>query len=100
MHLAQHVAPLGDRLVVLGREFTDDANESYLIAHKALRSLLAHDGPLSDAEPADLRTAVSRAAKALGIRQRKAQQRSPSGLTHSRPSAAMAAPSSTISSRA
>jgi hypothetical protein len=67
MQLAKHVVPIGDRLVVLSREFTDDANETYLIAHKALRTLLRDDAPLSDAEPADLREAVALAAEALGI---------------------------------
>lgn len=67
MQLAEHVVPIGERLVVFAREFTDDANETYLIAHKALRTLLRNDAPLSGAEAADLRNAVALAAEALGI---------------------------------
>lgn len=67
MQLTEHVVPIGERLVVLAREFTDDANETYLIAHKALRTLLRNDEPSSNAEPADLHEAVALAAEALGI---------------------------------
>lgn len=67
MQLAEHVVPIGERLVVLAREFTDDPNEAYLLAHKALRTLLRNDAVLSNAEPADLREAMALAAKALGI---------------------------------
>lgn len=67
MQLAERLGPIGERLVVLAREFTDDANETYLIAHKALRTLLRNDASLSNAEPAGLRAAVARAAKTLGI---------------------------------
>jgi hypothetical protein len=67
MKVAEHVVPIGDRLVVLAREFTDDINETYLIAHKALRTLLRGEAPLSQARSNDLREAVSLAAEALGI---------------------------------
>lgn len=67
MQLTEHVVPIGDRLVVLAREFTGDTNETYLIAHKALRTLLRKHASLSDADPDDLRDAVTLAAKALGI---------------------------------
>lgn len=67
MQLTEHVVPIGDRLVVLAREFTDDTNETYLIAHKALRTLLRNDALLSQSNSDDLRDAVSLAAEALGI---------------------------------
>jgi hypothetical protein len=67
MLLAQQVVPIGERLVALGRDFTDDTNETYLIAHKALRTLLRNNALLSEVELADLREAVSIAAQALGI---------------------------------
>lgn len=68
MHSAQQVVPIGERLVILAREFTDDTNETYLLAHKALRALLRADGQsLGGAGPDDLRLALLLAAKALGI---------------------------------
>ncbi len=67
MLLAQQVVPIGERLVALGRDFTDDTNETYLIAHKALRTLLRNNALLSEVKLADLREAVSIAAQALGI---------------------------------
>jgi hypothetical protein len=70
MPLAKHIVPIGDRLVKLSGEFTDDRNEAYLIAHKALRRLLRNHVQLSDAQPADLREAVALAAEALGIAHR------------------------------
>ena len=70
MQMTEQIVPIGDRLVQLAREFTDDANEAYLIAHKALRTLLRNETPLSGAEGADLRAAVTHAAKALGIEAR------------------------------
>lgn len=70
MPLAKHIVPIGVRLVELSGELTDDANEAYLIAHKALRRLLRDHAQLSDLQPADLREAVTLAAEALGVNAR------------------------------
>ena len=50
---------------MLARELTDDTNETYLLAHKALRSLLRSDQPIGEANLADLRLALSRAVEAI-----------------------------------
>jgi hypothetical protein len=67
MHSAEQVVPIGERLVILARELTDDTNQTYLLAHKALRALLRTERSLGDAELGDLRRALSTAAEALGI---------------------------------
>ena len=67
MHSAEQVVPIGERLVILARELTDDTNETYLLAHKALRALLREGRSPSDAELDDLRSALLSAAEALAI---------------------------------
>ena len=67
MHSAKQMIPIGERLVILARELTDDTNETYLLAHKALRALLRTGRSLGDAELGDLRSALLSAAEALGI---------------------------------
>jgi hypothetical protein len=67
MQSAEQLVPIGERLVILARELTDDTNETYLLAHKALRALLRTDRSLGDAELGDLRGALLIAAEALGI---------------------------------
>ena len=53
--------------MILARELTDDTNESYALAHKALRALLRDGRSPSDAELDDLRSALLSAAEALAI---------------------------------
>jgi hypothetical protein len=67
MHSAEQVVPIGERLVILARELTDDTNETYLLAHKALRALLRADQAIGDPELGDLRRALIIAAVAIGI---------------------------------
>lgn len=69
MHSAEQVVPTGERLVIFARELTDDTNETYLLAHKALRALLRRDRSLADVELDELRRALVTAAEALGVAQ-------------------------------
>ncbi len=68
MLLAARVVAIGERLVALARDITDDANKAHLIAHKALRTLLRNDPSLSRTDPSALRRALHLSVAALGAR--------------------------------
>jgi hypothetical protein len=67
MQSAEQIVPIGERLVILAREHTDDTNLTYLLAHEALRALLRTHPPLIQTKLEYLRQALSTAAETLGI---------------------------------
>jgi hypothetical protein len=88
MQSAEQVVPIGERLVLLARELTDDTNETYLLAHKALRALLHAGRSLDDAGLGDLRSTLLLAAQALGIAPSEASAQSAPAIVTSPFSAA------------
>ncbi|MBX3429647.1 MAG: hypothetical protein KF779_08705 [Hyphomonadaceae bacterium] len=68
MLLAARIVVIGERLVVLARDVTDDANKAHLLAHKALRTLLRNDPSLSRTDPSALRQALHLSLARLGAR--------------------------------
>ncbi|HYD73347.1 MAG TPA: hypothetical protein VEF55_09420 [Candidatus Binatia bacterium] len=58
MSTASSIAVIGERLVLLALEIKGDVNESYLLAHKALRLLLRENVCLKTVDDNRLREAL------------------------------------------
>jgi hypothetical protein len=68
MSTASSIATVGERLVMLALDIKGDVNESYLLAHKALRRLLRERVCLKTVDDDHLREALWRLAIAQADR--------------------------------